>query len=340
VFYLRAWGLLRKQFKTLASGGPAKVRRTLAMAVDYTLNNIYSNIFTDKNLNHMKLRKLVGLSILSALLFTSCVSKKVLKTEQLRYIELQSEQTKLQEQLRACNDLTAENARRRAVLETELESLKKQTEFLKENNNQALKQLENLSVISGSQAESIKKSLDNIGAKDSYIQGLQSALNRKDSLNLVLVTNLKGAIGNLDDKDINIKVDKGVVYIDISDKLLFKSGSFDVTERAKEVLGKVAMVLKNQPDIEFMVEGHTDSVAYKSAVLLDNWDLSVKRATTVIRILQKQYGLDPAHMAASGRAEYKPVADNSTAEGRAANRRTRIVILPQLDQFFKLLEKK
>jgi len=288
----------------------------------------------------MKLKNVILYGIACTLFFTSCVSKKVLKGEQDRYILLQAEQTKLQEQLKNCNDLTAENARKKALLESEVESLKKQIDFLKENNTQALKQLENLSVISGSQAESIKKSLDNIGSKDAYIQGLQSALNRKDSLNLVLVTNLKGAIGNLDDKDINIKVDKGVVYIDISDKLLFKSASYDVTDRAKEVLGKVALVLKNQPDIEFMVEGHTDSVAFKSAVLLDNWDLSVKRATTVVRILQKQYGLDPAHMAASGRGEYKPVADNGTADGRAANRRTRIVILPQLDQFFKLLEKK
>jgi chemotaxis protein MotB len=158
---------------------------------------------------------------------------------------------------------------------------------------------------------------------------------------MALVMNLKGAIGNLDDKDINIKVDKGVVYIDISDKLLFKSGSYDIGDRAGEVLGKVAQVLKNQPDIEFMVEGHTDNVAIKTnANLVDNWDLSVKRATAVVRVLQKQYGLNPAKMAAAGRSEYLPIADNSTAEGKAANRRTRIVILPQLDQFFKLLETK
>lgn len=276
----------------------------------------------------------------SAFLFTSCVSKKVLKGEQVRYIELQSQYDRLQSDLKTCNDLASEDARKKALLEAEIASLKKQIDYLKENNNQALKQLESLSVISGSQAESIKKSLDNIGAKDAYIQDLQSALNRKDSLNLALVTNLKGAIGNLDDQDINIKVDKGVVYIDISDKLLFKSGSYNITDRAKEVLGKVALVLKNQPDIEFMVEGHTDNVAFKGGVLLDNWDLSVKRATTVVRLLQIQYGLDPAHIAAAGRSEYKPVADNSTAEGRAANRRTRIVILPQLDQFFKLLEPK
>ncbi|CAN5420730.1 OmpA family protein [soil metagenome] len=289
----------------------------------------------------MKLKNIFFLLTASAFLFTSCVSKKVLKGEQVRYVELQSQYDKLQADLKTCNDQASEDSRKKALLEAEIASLKKQIDYLKENNNQALKQLESLSVISGSQAESIKKSLDNIGAKDAYIQDLQSALNRKDSLNLALVTNLKGAIGNLDDQDINIKVDKGVVYIDISDKLLFKSGSYNITDRAKEVLGKVALVLKNQPDIEFMVEGHTDNVAYKGgSVLLDNWDLSVKRATTVVRLLQVQYGLDPAHIAAAGRSEYKPVADNSTAEGRAANRRTRIVILPQLDQFFKLLETK
>jgi chemotaxis protein MotB len=133
-------------------------------------------------------------------------------------------------------------------------------------------------------------------------------------------------------------VDKGVVYIDISDKMLFTSGKYEVTAQAKEVLGKVAAVLKNQPNIEFMVEGHTDNVPYRSGVLLDNWDLSVKRATAVVRILQNQYGLDPAKMTAAGRAEYYPVADNLTAENRSRNRRTRIVILPQLDQFFQLLE--
>jgi len=163
---------------------------------------------------------------------------------------------------------------------------------------------------------------------------------RKDSLNLALVMNLKGAIGNLADEDINIKVDKGVVYIDISDKLLFKSGKYEVTPQAKVVLGKVAKVLKNQPDIEFMVEGHTDNVPFHSGVLLDNWDLSTKRATSVVRILQNEYGLDPKKMAAAGRGEYNPLTDNNTPEGRAVNRRTRIVVLPQLDQFFKLLEPK
>ncbi len=289
----------------------------------------------------MKNKIYVPLILLMVLFMGSCVSKKVIKEEKVRYETLQGEYNRLQSQLKDCNDLSAENQRRMAGLNTDLENLRKENAFLKDNNNQALKQLENLSVISSSQAESIKKSLDNIGSKDVYIQNLQSELSRKDSLNMALVMNLKGAIGNLDDKDINIKVDKGVVYIDISDKMLFKSGSYDINERASEVLGKVATVLKNQPDIEFMVEGHTDNVAVRpGAQLVDNWDLSVKRAAEVVRVLQKRYGLNPAKMAAAGRGEFSPIADNSSPEGRATNRRTRIVILPQLDQFFKLLETK
>lgn len=274
------------------------------------------------------------------LFLVSCVSTKKFKAKEADYNQLQTKYTQLQTDLSTCNDDKANLQRQKSSLENDITNLNRQIDFLKQNNTQALKQLQDLSVITASQAESIKKSLENIGAKDVYIQTLQQQMSRKDSLNMVLVMNLKGAIGDLNDKDINIKIDKGVVYIDISDKLLFKSGKYEVTKEAKEVLGKVAAVLKNQPDIEFMVEGHTDTLAYRSGVLLDNWDLSVKRATSVVRILQKDYGLDPAKMAAAGRSEYKPLADNITEEGRAANRRTRIVILPQLDQFFKLLERK
>ncbi len=290
--------------------------------------------------------QLAAIALCSTILF-SCVSSKKFKQAQADYAGLQTRYTQLEGNLNNCNTEKAELARQKSSLENDKASLNntiadlnKQIDFLKSNNTTVLKQLQDLSVLSSSQAESIKKSLDNIGAKDAYIQDLQASLARKDSLNLALVMNLKGAIGNMEDQDINIKVDKGVVYIDISDKLLFKSGKYEVTSQAKTVLGKVAAVLKNQPDIEFMVEGHTDNVAYRNGVLLDNWDLSVKRATSVVRILQKEYGLDPRKMAAAGRGEYNPLVDNSTTENRAINRRTRILILPQLDQFFKLLEPK
>ncbi|HEX6171620.1 MAG TPA: OmpA family protein [Chitinophagaceae bacterium] len=294
----------------------------------------------------MRPRSIIA-SLFFSIFFFSCVSSKKYKQAQTDYANLQVKQSQLEGDLSNCNTEKANLARQKSELENDkvnlnsrIADLNRQMDFLKENNTTVLKQLQDLSVISSSQAESIRKSLDNLGVKDAYIMDLQTAMARKDSLNMALVMNLKGAIGNMNDKDINIKVDKGVVYIDISDKMLFKTGKYEVTQQAKEVLGKVAMVLKNQPDIEFMVEGHTDNVPYRSGVLLDNWDLSVKRATAVVRILQNQYGLDPAKMAAAGRGEYNPLMDNSSDESRAANRRTRIVILPQLDQFFKLLEAK
>ena len=294
----------------------------------------------------MKL-KLITASLFLAVFLFSCVSSKKYKQAQADYASLQVKHSQLEGDLSNCNNDKAKLAKDKSDLEAEKASLNgriadmnKQMDFLKDNNTTVLKQLQDLSVITSSQAESIKKSLDNIGAKDAYIVDLQTAMARKDSLNMALVMNLKGAIGNLNDQDINIKVDKGVVYIDISDKMLFRTGKYEVTPQAKDVLGKVAMVLKNQPDIEFMVEGHTDNVPFRSGVLLDNWDLSVKRATAVVRILQNQYGLDPRKMAAAGRGEYNPIVDNSSNDNKAINRRTRIVILPQLDQFFQLLEPK
>ena len=285
-----------------------------------------------------KLFLVMGLAVV--MLGSSCVSQKKYKSQVANFDALNNQYTKKQSDLNACETAKANYLKQIDDLNKQLAELAKEKSYLKENNSVVLNQLEMLSVISSSQAASIKQSMDNLGMKDAYIQGLQKSLAQKDSLNLALVMNLKGAIGDLEDKDINIKVDKGVVFIDISDKLLFKSGKYEVTNQAKDVLAKVAKVLKNQPNMDFMVEGHTDNVPFKKGDLVDNWDLSVKRSTTIVRLLQTQYGLDPAHIIAAGRGEYLPLTSNSTADGKAANRRTRIVILPELDQFFKLLEKK
>jgi chemotaxis protein MotB len=278
-------------------------------------------------------------SLMALAILGSCVSSKKFNQQVSQLSKEKSAHAATQKDLADCLNKTAANTKKMTQLEMQLAEANQKVNFLKENNTQALKQLENLSVISSSQAESIKKSMENLGVKDNMIYSLQSSLAQRDSLNMALVLNLKGAIGNLDDKDINIKVDKGVVYIDISDKMLFNSGSYNITERASQILGKVATVLKNQRNIEFMVEGHTDNVPFKRGDLIDNWDLSVKRATAVVRVLQLKYGLNPAMMTAAGRSEYQPLASNDSSDGRAANRRTRIVILPQLDQFFKLLER-
>ena len=296
----------------------------------------------------MKSKIFLALAILSIGAY-SCVSPKKLQEAENKYGQLNGAYADLQGKYRDAQDAItkskadAERASDKTKsLQGTIDELNKQVDFLKSNNNVVLSQLKDMSVVTGAQAESIKRSLDNIGAKDLYIQGLQSSMARKDSINMNLVMNLKGAIGDLNDGDINVKVDKGVVYVDISDKLLFKSGSFTITDKAKVVLGKVAKVLAAQPAIEFMVEGHTDSKQLISGgnLMEDNWDLSVKRATTIVRVLQDTYGIDPKRMTAAGRSEYIPLADNDTPDHRAANRRTRIVILPQLDQFFQLLEKK
>jgi chemotaxis protein MotB len=296
----------------------------------------------------MKSKIFLALAVLSIGAY-SCVSPKKLQDAEAKYGQLNGAYADLQGKYRDAQDAItksktdAERASDKTKsLQSTIDELNKQVDFLKSNNNVVLSQLKDMSVVTGAQAESIKKSLDNIGAKDLYIQGLQSSMARKDSINMNLVMNLKGAIGDLNDGDINVKVDKGVVYVDISDKLLFKSGSFNITDKAKVVLGKVAKVLAAQPAIEFMVEGHTDSKQLISGgnLMEDNWDLSVKRATTIVRVLQDTYGIDPKRMTAAGRSEYIPLADNDSPEHRAANRRTRIVILPQLDQFFQLLEKK
>jgi len=194
-------------------------------------------------------------------------------------------------------------------------------------------------VLSSKQAESVKQSLESMSKKDAYIMNLQSAITRKDSLNLILVSNLKSSLRDVNDKDINIKVEKGVVYVDISDKLLFNSGKYAVTDNARSVLGKVAQVLNAHPDIDVIVEGHTDNVPMHNACIDDNWDLSVKRATSVVRILENQYKIAPSRMTAAGKSKFDQVASDDSENGRALNRRTRIIIMPQLDQFFKLMTK-
>ncbi|MCB0603755.1 MAG: OmpA family protein [Cyclobacteriaceae bacterium] len=271
---------------------------------------------------------------------TSCKTGKKLKAAEAQYKTLSDQYVALERKLIDCETAVSDADKRKKVYDKEIEDLNRQITFLKENNTAVLGQLKDLSVITNSQAESIKKSLDNIGAKDSYIQTIQQATARKDSLNLSLVMNLKGVLGNLNDKDVEIKVDKGIVMISLSDKMLYKSGSYEISESAGTVLAKVAQVLNSQPDLDILIEGHTDNVPISKPGIKDNWDLSALRATSVARALQTRYGIDPKRITAGGKSEYSPLTTNDTAENRSINRRTRIIIMPQLDQFFKLLERK
>ena len=277
--------------------------------------------------------RIVSVFILVAIMASGCVRRKKYNNQVDQYTKLKADFETTESNLQRC---LAEKNKQIG----DLQKLEKELADAKANSTTMLKQLSDMSVISASQAESIRKSLENINSKDTYIKDLQTAMARKDSLNMALVLNLKGELKDVNDEDVNIKVEGSAVFISISDKMLFRSGSYDIMPKAKEVLGKVATVIKGQPDVQFMVEGHTDNKSISTAAIKDNWDLSVLRATAVVRVLQKTYGVDPTRIIAAGRSEYISVAPNTSADGRAKNRRTRIVILPQLDQFFKLMEPK
>ncbi len=267
----------------------------------------------------------------AALLLSSCVSQK-------KYTDLESKQKQTQDLLNSATVKLNDCLSEKATNASRLKALEDQNNFLKANNQELINNMGNLTTLTSKGAENLEKSLESLQEKDLTIRRLQDAITRRDSVNLSLVQSLKGVLGNLDDTDIEISVEKGVVFVSISDKLLFSSGSYNVTSRAKEVLGKVAKVVNNKPDFEFMVEGHTDNVPYRKGVLLDNWDLSVKRATSIVRILQNDYGVDPKRMTAAGRSEYIPLVSNDNAPDRAKNRRTRIIVLPKIDQFYSMIE--
>lgn len=270
------------------------------------------------------MKKIMLLSATAAILLSSCVSQK-------KYNELEAKQRETQDQLNTAT------VKLNSCLD-EKERMNSEITRLNNTNAALLNNVGDLATLSKKEAENLERSLESIKEKDLAIRSMQEAMNKKDSVTLALVTSLKGALGNMSDEDIEINVEKGVVYVSISDKLLFDSGRYNITPRAKEVLGKVATVVKNKPNIEFMVEGHTDNKPIKTSMFEDNWDLSVKRATSVVRVLQEEFGVEPARMTAAGRSYYVPVATNETAEGRAKNRRTRIVVLPKLDQFYNMIE--
>ena len=277
------------------------------------------------------MKKLLLGSLGIMILLSSCVSQK-------KYAELESKQKETQDLLNSATVKLNSCLEEKATATSRLKTLEDQNAFLKANNQELINNMGNLTTLTTKGAENLEKSLESLQEKDLTIRKLQDAITRRDSVNLSLVQSLKGVLGNLDDTDIQISVEKGVVFVSISDKLLFSSGSYNVTAQAKEVLGKVAKVVNNKPDFEFMVEGHTDNVPYRSGVLLDNWDLSAKRATSIVRILQNDFNVDPARMTAAARSYYVPLVGNDTAGDRAKNRRTRIVVLPKLDQFYSMIE--
>ena len=242
-----------------------------------------------------------------------------------------------QEKTRLMNNMnTAESNLK--LREEQIQDLKDQIADIRAQRDAQLNQVEDLTTLSQSASENIQKTLSQLEQKDEYIQLLQAAKSRTDSVNLALAVNLKSVLNDgLSDEDVEVKVDKTVVFINLSDKMLYQTGSAVITSRASDVLGKIADIIKSRPGLEVMVEGYTDNRPISRDCFVDNWDLSVKRSTAVVRELQSKYDVDPNRLIAAGRGEYNMLADNATAEGRAMNRRTRIIIMPKLDEFYDLL---
>ena len=276
------------------------------------------------------MNKSVFLYILTILILSSCVSKKdftALEERHKKTVDLLNTATV---KLNTCLE-------EKATSEALAEAYLNQISDLKKRNDQLFNQSQDYLELTAKGAENLEKTLESIKEKDLKINRIQDALNRKDSVTFALVTSLKKEIG-INDPDIEVNVDKAVVFISLSDKLLFKSGSYEVSERAKEILGKVATVVNSKPSFECMVEGHTDDVGYiGSGNLIDNWDLSVKRATSIVRVLQ-ELDVNPAKLIAAGRSYYNPLVSNDTPENRSTNRRTRIIILPKIDEFYDMIE--
>jgi chemotaxis protein MotB len=268
------------------------------------------------------MKKIVtALSVL--VLLTSCVSKK-------KYTDLEARNKETQDLLNTCT------VKLNSCLE-EKAGLTATVSGLKDYNQSLISSSKDMTILTAKGADNIEKALESMKEKDLKITRMQDALTKKDSVTLALVSSLKRSVG-INDPDIEINVEKGVVFISISDKLLFKTGSYVVSDRAKGVLAKVAKVVNDKPDFECMVEGHTDNIPLTgNGVLLDNWDLSVKRSTSIIRVLTDELNVNPAQLIAAGRSSYVPLVDNDTAENRARNRRTRIVVLPKIDQFYDII---
>lgn len=276
------------------------------------------------------MKKILLLSVSAMLLLSSCVSKKL-------FTDLEAKQKETQDLLNSATVKLNACLEDRASATARVEAMKDQLDDLKKNNNALIKSSQDLTELTSKGATNLEKSLESLQERDLKITRLQDAITRKDSVTLALVTSLKREVG-INDPDIEVSVEKGVVFISIADKLLFQSGSYNVTTQAKGVLAKVAKVINSKPDFEAMIEGHTDSQSYSKGVLIDNWDLSVKRSTSIIRVLQ-ELEVNPGQLIAAGRSSYVPLADNDTAANRSKNRRTRVVILPKIDQFYDMIEK-
>ena len=285
--------------------------------------------------------KKVFLALTLLVFLSSCVSKKDYALLEAANLKAKNELLIAKQELTKCLIDKEKNKTQASSYQTKITDLQATVVELKKDKRKTLEFVDNLTVLTKGANDNIKETLIQLSKKDQYIKYIRRAMTKKDSLNLAVAFHLKKELKEgLDDEDIEINVEKTVVFISISDKLLFKSGSYNVTDKAYKVLEKVATVVNGQPSMDVMIEGHTDSRSIKTQFLQDNWDLSAMRATSIARILQFKYEVSPERLIAAGRSSYVPLAENDSDVNRAKNRRTKIIIMPRLDQFFDLLEEK
>ena len=283
---------------------------------------------------------LVLISLLTgSLLFTGCVSKKQFTVLKSDYNKVQTENTDLKKSFQDSQIQLAESRANVKSLEDRLAEARKNNEELR-SAYAALQGSLDKSLQQGSQGNvNISKLVDQINASNLFIKQLVETKSKSDSLNLVLTTNLTRSLSRDELKEVDIQVLKGVVYISLADNMLYKSGSYEINDRAGETLSKIAKIIMDYKDYDVLVEGNTDTDPISRPNIRNNWDLSALRASSVVQVLQNNYGVDPKRMTAAGRGEYNPISDNSSALGKQRNRRTQIIITPKLDQFMELIDK-
>lgn len=283
----------------------------------------------------MRTRKFLSAALavgVLVLMSTSCTSNKKYTALQGKYDELAAKYHTSQVDLAECNANTKS-------LDAQLADARKANEDLKAG-YAALQGSLNQSIAQNTQGNvNISKLVDEINASNAYIKQLVNAKSKSDSLLMVLTNNLTRSLDKDELRDVDIKVLKGVVYISLADNMLFKSGSYEISDRAMETLSKIAKIIKDYKSYDVLVEGNTDNVPISRTNIRNNWDLSCLRASSVVQVLQNDFGVDPSRLTAGGRGEYNPLTDNDTEVGRQRNRRTEIIITPKLDQFMDLIDK-
>lgn len=285
-------------------------------------------------------RSIFVLSLLMAgVAFTGCVSKQQFTTLQTDYNKLKSDNSDLMKSYQDAQVKLAESRTKVQSLEDRLAEARRTNQELRAS-YAALQGSLDKSLQQNSQGNvNISKLVDEINASNRFIKQLVETKSKSDSLNLVLTANLTRSLTTDEMKEVDVKVLKGVVYISLADNMLYKSGSYEINDRAGETLSKIAKIIKDYNDYDVLIEGNTDNVPISRPNIRNNWDLSTLRASSVVQALQNRYGVDPKRLTAGGRGEYNPIATNNTELGKQRNRRTQIIITPKLDQFMELIDK-